>query len=346
MAKKQVSNVEEISEEKVIEKEEKVSKKEADIEKIKAVREKEEKIFSALQNKEYKSLVSDCYTEMDTYVDMAIKNISTGALIEGSGGTGKTYRTLNMALKNLDADEIAYTDSFSTPQAFYIWLYKNREKKLLIVDDCTGVMNNDKVLAFLKGALWDVNGKRLVHYMTTKPLQDETGDYVESSFEMNASIVIITNYLNKKNPHIQAVLSRINYCLVDIPRGELLKILEQISKNSFKELTEEERFEVFSYLKDKTSGSTSDLNIRTLFKMFMFKTYVKEKKDVSPDFWKVLSDKMLKRDDKMALVEKLINDTNFENEDERVKAFTEMTGKGRASYFRLKKQLTAKTGVM
>ena len=51
---------------------------------------------------------------------------------------------------------------------------------------------------------------------------------------------------------------------------------------------------------------------------------------------------MLKRDDRLALVEKILNDQNYEGEDQRILAWKEMTGKGRTTYFRLKKEFLKK----
>lgn len=322
------------------EKEEKQTKEEMKKEKLMQLQEKERETFNSLRKVKYKSLVSNCYSEMDAYTEMVIDGISTGALIEGSGGTGKTYRVINKALSRCngeDEDEMAYTDSYTTPQALYTWLYKNRDKKVLVVDDVAGFMNNDKVLAFLKGALWEVNGKRLINYMTSKPIKDEFEDLVPNTFEMNAGIIIITNFVNKKNPHVQAVLTRINYCNVEIPRKELLEILGQIAQQGYKELSKQECAEIFYFLSEKTSESTVNLNIRSLFKMFQFKVY--SKKCGNSELWKTLSLKMLQKDDRLVIVEALVKDESFASEAEREIEFYKLTGEKRATYYRLKKQL-------
>ena len=317
----------------------KASKHEIEVDKIRMVREREKEIFESMRNVKYQQLMSDCYSEMDSFVQMAIDGISTGALIEGAGGTGKTYRSINMAMKSCDEKDFAYTDSYSTPASFYIWMYKNRDKKVLIVDDCAGFLNNGLILAFLKGALWEVNGIRVVHYMTTKPLKDEEGEYVESAFEMKASIIIITNQLNKKNPHLLAVLSRINYCYVDIPRDELLRILQQIAKSSYHDLSLEERSEVLKFLEEKSKDCADNLNIRTLFKLFQFKEFCN--KHDRGDFWMVLGMKLFKKDDKLVIIEKILADPSLKSEAERVNCFIRETSMSQPTYFRLKRQLKA-----
>ena len=335
MAKKENEKQEEEAE--VNPEEQKQSKEEIKKEKIEKVLQEEQRIFETIKNIDYKELVSDCYLQMDSCVDMCIENISTGAIIEGSGGTGKTFRTLNKALLKLGEKNIAYTDSFTTDTAFFIWLWKNRNKNLLIVDDCSGFLSSNKILAFLKGALWDINGRRIVHYMTTKPLQDEYGEPVPSTCEINARIIIITNFINKKNPHLQAVLSRVNYCYIDISDEEIISILRQIAEKEYMGLTKDERLEVLNYLIANFSKKMKNLNLRTLFKMFQFKVY--SKRCGKPLLWKQLSLNLMEEDDILVLVEELLKNENFKSEEERINEFTALSGRKRATWYRLVQKL-------
>jgi hypothetical protein len=147
-------------------KEEKKTEKEIKNEQIDKAKEEGNKVLNKLREINYSELISTCYTEMDAYIDMTARKISNGCIIEGSAGTGKTYRALARC-KNLD---FAYLDSFTTPQALYIWLYLNRDKDIVVIDDVAGFFKNDKVLAFLKGGLWaiekDNKGKPSLNYCT------------------------------------------------------------------------------------------------------------------------------------------------------------------------------------
>jgi hypothetical protein len=310
------------------------TKAEAKAEKMKKVREQEQEVEEDLKKMHVEQLVSDVYLEMDAYVDMVAKGISFGTIIEGPGGTGKTYRILN----NLKDVDYAYTDSFTTPAAFYIWMYKNRNKEVLIVDDVSGFMNNEKILAFLKGALWEVNGKRILHYMTTKPLQDENGEYVPNTFILSARMIIITNRLNKKNPHLNAVITRVNYTKVEIDFDELMNIFEQIVKKDYPGLNLNERYEVFEFIKKNTLESNVNLNIRSLIKCFQ--QYVYSKNIDNPELWKRLTMiSILQKNPNLVVVEEIEKNPTFKTVDEKVKEFGRRTGKGRATYFRLKEQL-------
>jgi len=310
------------------------TKVEIKIEKIKEVKDKEEEVAETMKVGKHEDLKSDVYLEMDAYVDMVAAGITYGAIIEGSGGTGKTWRVIN----HLHDVDYAYTDSFTTPQAFYIWLYENRHKEVLVVDDVAGLSTNDKVLAFLKGALWEINGKRILHYMTTKPMQDEYGNFVPNAFIIDARMIIITNKLNKKNPHMNAVLTRVNYCRVEIDYEELMNILEQVAKKDYPNINLQERLEVFNFIKDNTSEVNNNLNIRSLIKGFQQKIYSTKIKN--PTLWKQLvMIGIVQRNPAMVVVYELISDPQFQTEDERIDEFKKRTGRGRATYFRLKDQM-------
>ncbi len=331
---KKFEKVEIIKEGEKNKKEKKKTKEEEKIERIKKVREKEKKIEKEWMHRKHKDLNSDVYIEMDAFVDMVAEGISYGTIIEGRGGTGKTWRVIN----RLHDVEYAYTDSFTTPQAFYIWLYRNRDKEVLVVDDVAGFMNNNKVLAFLKGALWEVNGERILHYMTTKPMQDEYGNFVPNAFRLSARMIIITNKLNKKNPHLNAVVTRVNYCKVEIDHAELMNILKQVAKKDFPDLSYEDRMEVYEFINKNTSNANNDLNIRSLIKCFQHKRY--SKRINNPDLWKRLAMlNIINKNPILVTVEELISNPKFGTEGERVAEFENRTGRSRATYFRMKEQL-------
>jgi hypothetical protein len=316
--------------------EEKKTKEQVKIEKLKEVRQKEEETDKQLKEAKIENLDSTCYTEMDNYVGMVKTSSAYGAIIEGRGGTGKTWR----AIKLLEDADYTYTDSFTTPQALYCWMYKNRNKDVLVVDDVFGFLDNLKVLAFLKGGLWHVgeSKNRIVHYMTSKPLQDDEGNYVPNAFVLNARMIIITNKLNRKNPHLNAILTRVNCCKVEIDYDEMMNIFEQVTKKDYAGLSSEERIEVFDFIKNNTSQSNDDLNIRTLIKCFQQKVY--SKRIMKPELWKQLTLlTLLQKNPALIVVEEVMKNDAFLTEEDRIAEFKKKTGRSRATYYRLKEQL-------
>jgi len=285
---------------------------------------------------EIDDLDSSCYMEMDNYIGM-VKTASTyGVIIEGAGGTGKTWRVI----KHLQDVDYAYTDSFTTPQALYTWMYKNKDKEVLIVDDVANFFDNPRVLAFLKGGLWHVGDSknRIIHYMTSKPLQDSEGLFVPSAFVLGARMIIITNKLNRKNPHLNAILTRVNYCYVEIPFEELLHIMEQVAKKEHDGLSYEERMDVFYFLRDQATQATENLSIRTLIKCFQQKVY--SKRIGKPERWKELAMlSLLNKNPALVMVERLLRDESIVKEEDRIRLFCEKTGSSRSTWYRMKEQV-------
>ena len=298
-------------------------------------KEQEESVLDAIKKVKVDDLLSKSYTEIDSYVDMVAFGISNGCIIEGKGGVGKTWRVLNRL--NTKGKDFAFFNSYTTPLAFYSFLYKNKDRDVLVIDDVAKLFTDNTLLNFLKNALWDsVNEKRIVNYGTSKPISDDEVGVIPRMFELNAKIIIIANYINQKNPDVKAVLSRVNHCRVEIKKDELIKILEQVAKKNYDGLSEIERMEVFNYLKRKSDETLIDLNIRTLIRAFQFKRFSKQVKN--DELWTVLLSKNLKVDDRAEIVKTLVADKSFASEEDRAKKFEDLTGLGRATYFNLKKK--------
>lgn len=316
--------------------EKKKTREEIKLEKIHVAKEKEEEVDKQLKEAKIESLDSSCYMELDNYVGMVKTGAAYGCIIEGPGGIGKTWRVINL-LRDV---EYAYTDSFTTPQALYCWMYTNRNREVLVIDDVSGFLEHVKILAFLKGGLWPVgeNKNRIIHYMTTKPMQDENGNYVPNAFMLNARMIIVTNKLNRKNPHLNAILTRINSCCVEIDYEEMMNILEQVTQRDYPSLSLDERMEVLKFIKDNTSEANDDLNIRTLIKCFQQKVY--SKRIQKPNLWRQLAMmSILQKNPALIVIEELVNDPSYQTEDERIAEFKKRVGKSRASYFRYKESL-------
>lgn len=317
----------------------KPSKHELKMEKIKETREKEKQLFqNVFSESKLKDIVSDCYSEMDYYIGMAARGISTGCFIEGLGGIGKTHRTLSL-LQRIPRLNFSYLSSFTTPQAFFVWVYQNRDADVLVVDDVVGMLNNDKVLSMLKGMLWAVaGGKRVVNYQTTKAMETEQGEVVPNSYEVTSRIVLLCNRLSKKKPDMEAVLSRVDYCRVEIPKKEMLRLMRQVAEKDYPDIALDERLEVLEFIMENTKDSVANLNLRTLIKGFQYFIYTRWIDN--PLMWKTILLKRLRQDDLLILVELLLDSDEFKTEEDRVSQFEVLTdGKSRATYFRLKAKI-------
>lgn len=322
--------------------EEKKSEKQIKIENIETVREEEKSLIDSWKsNKTWKDIIdTPAYFEMINYIKMVASGESKCVVIEGAGGFGKSFNTL--AILNKENPNYSYTDSYSTAPAFYIWLYKNRDK-IVVCDDVIGIMEDRRAQAYLKSATWEVNGKRIIHNMSTKPLEDEDGKVIPSHFEFKGAVIILTNKINKKNPHIKAILTRANYTEVEIGFEEKMKIIEHINKKPYGNLSTKEREEILDFIKEHASEAIPDLNLRTLIHFYKFYEY--SKKIGTKGLWKRLGMKLMKKDDLLVLVMELEKDEKLATLDKKVAKFKEVSDKSRATYFRLKSRLNQKSQV-
>jgi hypothetical protein len=326
---------------------ERMAKEQEKKEKIRAVREQEEKLWERIAGNvdadTYKFLSSGVYDEMDANLSLVCNKLSQGCIFLGKGGLGKTFRTTAYCYAKLGAARVAYIDSFTTPVAFFQAVYHAEQhgKEVAILDDVAGLMSDKKILNMLKSATAPTgdNKTRTMSYLTSKPIKDEEGEILPASFDVTMRFIILTNHLDTDNPHVRALITRINLIHVSVPRKELMKIYEQLIKkpypvDSVVTLTYEERKECMEYCVEHTNEKTKDLNIRTLLRVMDYRAGAKL--DKTGDAWKKLSLKLLQQDDRLALVETLILDDRFETEEERVDKFCEVTGQSPPTYYRLK----------
>jgi len=256
-----------------------------------------------------------------------LKVISTtseykGLVFHGEGGIGKTVMTLQEIKNTLEPEEWEYKCGYSTPLALYETLCLNKDKKIIILDDVEGLFNNAVSLSILKASLWETDGKRIVQY-------DSKSDKAEtaSSFVLNAKIIILCNRIPKnKDASVRALMSRTITYEVNFSYAQKLKICVDFIKAN-KDLTEEQKVEVERLLKQNTSMATDDFNFRTLRKAIAFIKY--DKNQATSLFLATTKT----NEDKEAY----LSVKHLPTIKDQIKAFSEITGKSRASYFRIKK---------
>lgn len=333
MAKKQEEKKPEKKEE---EKPKKKSKEELLMEEIKKTEEREQKLREEWKKKsEWKDTIEKpCYFEMNQYMDMVIAKKSYGCIINSRGGIGKTYTAI-AKLKKAGVD-FGYLDSFTTPSGLYIFLYENRNKDVILLDDVVGLFEDKKCLSYLKSALWETDGMRIINNQSSANLKDRYGKLLENNLEFNSRIIFLTNYLNIKSPHVKAVMTRVNYVEVDMPSKQMLEIMEIIVKKDYENLTLKERQEVFNFLKENVEESSQDLNLRTLIKSFKLFQHVKETRQ-EETVWKALVKLMLKKDEKVEFLKQAVKTS--ENVEDQLAKYNELTGRdvSRSTFMSLKK---------
>lgn len=257
------------------------------------------------------------FKTLKDYVNIVSKGFANSLIIEGTGGLGKTHEVLKTLSES--GIEWEYINSYSTPLSFYQLLYE-KNNKVLVLDDITGLLNTEIGISILKGALWGVNDKRYISYYSTSDKLT-----IPNKFEFTGKIIFLVNSL-KNNPELDALKTRALYCKLDFSFEDIKKIIMAIAKG-------DNRQEVAEYIIEIATPATKELNLRTLIKGYSIYEYAKS---IGQD-WKNLIDKLLETDEEKAMVLKLHKECGTAKLE--IQKWVELTGRSARTYYRLKKEM-------
>lgn len=248
-----------------------------------------------------------------------------GLILIGEGGIGKSVLTLSSIKETLEPKDWEYANGYSTPLSLYNFLYENREKRVIILDDVEGIFNNKIALSILKSALWENEGKRICHYASTSDKLT-----IPKRFVMNSKVILLCNEIPKDNqPSTRAMISRTMLYKVNFSFGQKIKICETfIDKDTT--LTQEQKDEIKVILLTNVTEATKDFNFRTLRKLIAFVQYNPQKAE------KLFIETTEMDEDKSAYLHviKLTPEVKAQ-----IILFMEQTGKSRATFFRIKRNV-------
>lgn len=248
-----------------------------------------------------------------------------GLIMSGEGGLGKTILTLEQIKHKLKPNEWEYNNGYTTPLALYRFLYENRDKKVIILDDVEGVFGNGISLSILKGSLWDSDGQRIVQYNSTSNKTDD----LPSQFVMNSKMIILTNSIPKKHDiSTRAMMSRTITYELSFDYVQKLEICKKFI-GDYNDLTKKQRDKVIRLVEEHTSQATKDFNFRTLKKAIAFIKYDEKKAE---NLFKAT----IETDEVKEVYLRAVKE--YKTIKEQVSYFKEYSGRGRTTFFAIKKQ--------
>lgn len=272
------------------------------------------------------------------FVSLVAKKMSNGLFVYGSkGGLGKS-KTILRVLSDSSIRPVIL-NGHCTPMALYEALYRNQDA-VIVLDDADSLYRNLAALGILRSALWgETNDRRLVTYNSTQ-------SDLPQSFYFTGQIIFVANVIPRKNAAFEAVLSRVDVFELDASNEEVIQLMRKLAVEGFDGLlTATECLEVVEFI--ATFASTRELSLRLLEPSFRKVIYAKEAKID----WRELVQTQLEQigvDDApkpidtkacdLASLEQAIQShpDSVQNQQE---AWCKVTGKSRASFFRLKKSL-------
>lgn len=249
-----------------------------------------------------------------------------GLVFYGEGGIGKTVLTLSSIKNTLKPKEWEYSNGYTTPLALYEFLYKNRNAKVLLMDDVEGLFTHPLSLSLLKGALWDSDGKRIVQYSSKSSKTS-----IPSAFVMTAKIIILCNNIPKENDaSTRALLSRTIHYEVLFSFKQKMRICN-LFLDKDPTINEEQKKQVRALLKSNVNEATQEFNFRTLRKLIAFVVYNPLKAE---ELFKATTI----TDELKAAYLRVSSSGDMVKA--QIEVFMEITGRGRRTYFRIKKELS------
>ena len=300
------------------------------------INKEEKKLIEEWKKTDFEEVNIESFLMPQRKIDIICNKISLlkGMLLVGSTSIGKSFMVLNRVKKN--KVDFEYYKTHFAPTELFKELYsiqKTYEQKqntenpfFLVIFDDMNVMNDEKIINILKGALRENNGKRIVEMHTIERILQET----PKRFNFTGHIIIIANKINLKSENVLAIKDRTHYEELDFSYKEMLKIMSNIIKTDFPNTTFDLRKKALELIKETTDITTNELNFSTLIRAFDYLNY-------NPKQAKELLISTLNIDEEKKFVYELMK-SNEDIETQVIKYKLE-TAKSRSSFYRIKQQI-------
>ena len=268
--------------------------------------------------------------EIDAFYDtpihlvrMVAKGYTQALMFEGEGGLGKTHIILR-TLQQENAD-YHYMRGYTTPFRFYTTLYEHRNKPIIVLDDIEGIFRNDISKSILKATLDTNPESRIIQYNSPRAKNLNIPTQFRPRFRV---IVCANSYPNE--PDFRAVMDRCMYYPFNFTYEQKLEILSHITRLPYKQMSEEQRREVYNHIRAYSTRATK-LSIRTLFKLYDLYLYDRS-------VWRKLAREII-RDDEDIYAYIKATEKYPKNVSQQVNEFIRISGKSRTTFYRIKKRV-------
>jgi hypothetical protein len=232
--------------------------------------------------------VEKYFSTMKTYVRMAARKEQNAVIVKGRPGIAKSYEVEQVLQDETTNDEspcweYTFKQGYVSPMSLYEALYEAQaDGHVLVLDDASGIADNDTAAALLKAALEGQGSgdERIVQWDTKS---SRLGEDVPQKFRFRGTIVMIFNDVPDGNEHFRAVKSRAMDYHLQLTFDERMDLIREIAKAPYEGLTYDERMDVASWLIRHTTSEMDHVDLRSLFKCFdLYKSSV-----IDGDEWKL-----------------------------------------------------------
>jgi len=200
------------------------------------------------------------YMELRTFVKAVVTGDKVHSLfIVGEPGLGKTYQIIQELLQH--GKEFVVIQGNITPLQLYN-RFCAKPDAIFVLDDTLPMIHNKQILALLYSAMWSPEGDRQIEWQsTTKKVDMEQAMF-------RGKIIFILNAVPRENIEVRTLMSRCLSYTVRFNYQQKMEIIYALAKIVGKgEKDTQENIELVNWLKKNTSEATSDLSLRTFFKV-------------------------------------------------------------------------------
>lgn len=260
------------------------------------------------------SLVIKEYDELRKYVRAFRKKHIGLLIIVSRAGLGKT----TLVEEELETEAPLLLNSHVTPLAFYKLLAEKTSEDsecLIVIDEAEMMFQNAKLKTMLK-LLCDTRKEKIVKYDSTTPLLRGLPPEINT----RAKVVMLINTLEPKDEHVKAIMSRGHLISFQPTDAEIFNYLNQSIWADDKE--------IIKFIKGYSN----------LSKSMSLRTYVKavESKKSNLD-WKAIILNDMELDQRLLVVQRLLESKTIKTEAKRVEAWETITGGSKSDYYRFRK---------
>lgn len=207
----------------------------------------------------------DMFRGMVGMAEMVAKKISPSLVITGQPGLGKTYEVIK-GLQRLGMREdwdFVHVKGRASAAGMFITLYENSDK-LIIFDDCDSVFRDVDAVNVLKGAL-DSYDRRVISWISAKPLKDGDGDELPRSFTFTGQVIFISNMdISRIDPAIRSRAFVTDIALNNTQMIQRMRALLRDVEPKANMGHKQEALDALVAVYDKYAGV--ELNLRSLIK--------------------------------------------------------------------------------
>jgi len=283
-------------------------------------------------------------TQVHKQLSTAIKFLSdprssiNSLIVHGPrGGQGKSSGVVKALRESNSKVDYEIFKGRLTAASFFEFIEKhataslNSElRKIIVLDDCTGILSSSIALNFLKVMTEkDGNGN------SSKVSYSAKGGEIKSFSAENIGVIIITNNIDPKNSEWESTRDRAIFIEWDLSNPSLIKIMESMAESSefFPSLSIDVKKEVLSFIKKFADSPLLSLRI---FQKACNAKLILSKEEYEAFIRSMLGDnKTTKRNE--YLLE--LQDKRGMKEEEKCLTYMQKFGCCRKSYWNHKKQL-------